>query len=153
SGSGKSSLARAGVLPSVADGGLFGWPKHWDTVVTEPSDDPRRTLTHALARFVPDAEDKTPEALVLALAERVQRDGRGVILLVDQLEELATLASAESQEFAAALLVQIGQQAITGVRALCAARRDLLDPLLAMGELGRSLIRGLLLIEPITDLV
>jgi hypothetical protein len=93
----------------------------------------------------------TPEALVLALARRAAKEARGVILLVDQLEELATLASGESQIWTADLLVCIEQKALPGVRALAAARRDLLDPLLAMGGLGESMGPGLILIKPITD--
>jgi serine/threonine protein kinase len=151
SGSGKSSLARAGVLPAIAEGGLGGWPKKWDTAVVEPGADPRANITAALARFVPDAKSLTPEALVVALADRAQRDGVGVALLVDQLEEVATIASGASQTWAVALLARLGEQVLPGVRVVVAARRDLLDPLLALGGLGRALTRGLVLIEPITD--
>src|SRR6185503_15013517 len=52
SGSGKSSLARAGVLPAVADGALGGWPKRWDTAVVEPGKDPHAAIAAALAPFV-----------------------------------------------------------------------------------------------------
>lgn len=151
SGSGKSSLARAGVLPAIAEGGLGGWPKKWDTAVVEPGADPRAALGAALARFVPGAKDLSPEALVVALADRAQRDGVGTALLVDQLEEVATIASGASQAWAVALLGRLGEQALPGVRVVVAARRDLLDPLLALGGLGRALTRGLVLIEPITD--
>jgi serine/threonine protein kinase len=151
SGSGKSSLARAGVLPAIIEGGLSGWPKKWDTAVVEPGADPRAAIGAALARFVPGAKDLSPEALVVALAFRAQRDGTGVALLVDQLEEVATIASGASQAWAVALLGRLGEQALPGVRVVVAARRDLLDPLLALGGLGRALVRGLVLIEPITD--
>jgi serine/threonine protein kinase len=153
SGSGKSSLARAGVLPTLADGGLGVWPEHWDTAVTEPGRDPRAAVALALDPFVIGAGAMTPEALVAALGERAKKDDRGVILLVDQLEELATLASEESQSWTADLLVAIAQKGLPGVRALCAARRDLLDPLLAMGGLGEAMGPGLVLIKPITDQV
>ncbi len=152
SGSGKSSLARAGVLPAIAEGGLSGWPKKWDTAVVEPGADPRAAIGAALARFVPGAKDLSPEALVVALADRAQRDGTGVALLVDQLEEVATIATGASQAWAVALLGRLGEQALPGVRVVVAARRDLLDPLLALGGLGRALVRGLVLIEPFTDM-
>ena len=151
SGSGKSSLARAGVLPAIASGGLGGWPKKWDTAVVEPGSDPRAAIGAVLSRFVPGATDLSPEALVVALADRAQRDSTGVALLVDQLEEVATIASGASQAWAVALLGRLGEQALPGVRVVVAARRDLLDPLLALGGLGRALTRGLVLIEPITD--
>jgi serine/threonine protein kinase len=151
SGSGKSSLARAGVMPAIAEGGLGGWPKKWDTAVVEPGADPRATIGAALARFAPGAKDLSPEALVVALADRAQRDGVGVALLIDQLEEVATIASGPSQAWTVALLARLGEQVLPGVRVVVAARRDLLDPLLALGGLGRALTRGLVLIEPITD--
>ncbi|MCC6551852.1 MAG: protein kinase [Polyangiaceae bacterium] len=151
SGSGKSSLARAGVLPALAEGALGGWPARWDTAVAEPGRDPRSAVAAALAPFVPDAAARSPEAVAAALAERAQSAGRGVVLLVDQLEELATIAG-ESRDWAAALLCRLGDQALPGVRAVAAARRDLLDPLLSVGQLGKALARGLVLIEPITEL-
>jgi serine/threonine protein kinase len=72
SGSGKSSLARAGVLPAVAEGGLGEWPAQWDTVVTEPGRDPRAAVTLALEPFAAGAAAMTPEALVSALAARAR---------------------------------------------------------------------------------
>jgi hypothetical protein len=151
SGSGKSSLARAGVLPAIAEGGLGKWPKTWATAVTTPATDARASLVTALSPFVEGAAGKSPEALVVALGERVQSTGQGVCLLVDQLEELVTVSSTESRGYAVQLLAQLGAQAIPGVRCVVAARRDLLDPLLALGELGRVLTRGSLLVSPMTD--
>ncbi|MFO0761175.1 MAG: protein kinase [Byssovorax sp.] len=152
SGSGKSSLARAGVLPAVAEGALGGWPKRWEAVVAEPGANPRATVGAALARIVPDAAKRSPDDLLVALAERAQSSSTGVLLLVDQLEELATLATGSSQAWLVGLLGRLGEQPLPGVRAVVAARRDLLDPLLALGALGRALVRGLVLIEPITEL-
>ena len=165
SGSGKSSLARAGLLPAIADGELGGWPKIWDTVVLVPGSDPRAALGDALGAILDDpaASTREPDALVAALADRAQQAGRGVVLLVDQLEELVTLGhdaakdsvaharDGESRAWAVSLLARLGTQAIPGVRCVVAARRDLLDGLLALGELGRALTRGTLLVAPLTD--
>src|SRR6185436_11823596 len=49
SGSGKSSLARAGVLPAIVDGELGPWPRSWDAVVVTPGVDPWTAITRALA--------------------------------------------------------------------------------------------------------
>src|SRR5262249_7289973 len=89
SGSGKSSLARAGVLPAIAEGALGGWPTQWDICATEPGDDPRAAVAAALAKVVPDAHAREPETLISALTERARSEERGVVLLIDQLEELA----------------------------------------------------------------
>jgi serine/threonine protein kinase len=151
SGSGKSSLARAGVLPAITERGLGEWPAQWDAVVTEPGRDPRAAVTLALEPFVAGAAAMTPDALLLALAVRAQKEGRGLLLLVDQLEQLAAVDPGESQTWTAELLVGVEQKVPAGVRVLAAARRDLLDPLLTIGGLGESLTPGLLLIKPIAD--
>src|SRR6185369_7499126 len=104
----------------------------WDVVVAEPGPDPRAALLSALAPLVPGAAELEPAALCAALAERAAGEGRGLVLLVDQLEELATLSGAEGRAFAAALLAAFAEHTLPGVRALVTARRDLLDPLLGI---------------------
>jgi serine/threonine protein kinase len=151
SGSGKSSLARAGLLPALAEGAL-GWPEAWDTAIAEPGRDPRGAIAAALQPFIGDRAWLRPEALVEVLATRASEENRGIVLFVDQLEELVTTAEASSRDDAAALLVRLSEQTLPGVRAVVAARRDLLDPLLALGPLGRALARGLCLVEPISPL-
>ncbi|WP_437671883.1 nSTAND1 domain-containing NTPase [Sorangium sp. So ce131] len=152
SGSGKSSLARAGVLPAVGDGALGAWPPRWDRAVAEPGADPRAAVIAALSPFVPRAPELLPEEIVAALTARVQAEERGLVLLLDQLEELATVASPEGREFTVALLCRLAEHPIPGVRAVVTARRDWLDPLLALGPLGNVLVRGSVLIEPISEL-
>jgi hypothetical protein len=151
SGSGKSSLARAGVLPRLAEGALGSWPGAWDVAITEPGHDPRAAIAAALGGFVPDAGDLTPEALARALVERAREAERGIVLLVDQLDELATLAGGPSREWAILLLCQLAEPALPGVRVIVTLRRDLLDPLLALAGLGKALIRGSVLLEPMTE--
>src|SRR6185503_9018558 len=168
SGSGKSSLARAGVLPAIADGALGGWPRRWDTVTLEPGADPHASAVAALAPLLGAADldtsvndggsarqaglcPHTPEAVLLALAERAREKDRGLVILVDQLEELATVASGPGQAWVVAFLGRLGEQAIPGLRAVAAVRRDLLDPLLGLGPLGKVLLRGSVLIEPISE--
>jgi hypothetical protein len=151
SGSGTSSLARAGIAPRVGDGALGGWIKAWDVRITVPGHDPRKALTAAIADLVLDAAELRPEAIVSALEARAVAEGRGVLLVVDQLEELVTIAAAESGDWAADLLGRMADPLVPGVRALVAARRDLLEPLLALGGLGRVLPRGLLLVAPLSQ--
>lgn len=153
SGSGKSSLARAGVLPAITHGALGGWPKRWDSVIVSALVDPRTAITTALEPFVPHAAEMEPGALVVALAERVQSTGWGLVLLVDQLEELATVADPAGRAWTAELLSRIGEHAVPGLRAIVALRRDLLDALLTMTGLGRVVIRSSVLIEPLRELV
>jgi eukaryotic-like serine/threonine-protein kinase len=152
SGSGKSSLVRAGLLPAIAEGALGEWPAQWDSVVAEPGRDPRAAVTALLAPLAPGAAALAPGALVAALADRVRKAGRGVVLVLDQLEELCTRAEASSRDYTAELLVRLSERAVLGVRALVTVRRDLLDPLLALGPLGKALVHGSVLLEPISEL-
>ena len=156
SGSGKSSLARAGVLPRVAEGALGGWPDRWDTAVVTPGHDARGALAAGLAALdppIPRAAELAPEALVEALAGRSERADRGVLILVDQLEELSTLGSGEGSAWAVDLLGLLGERSLPGVRALVTVRRDLLDPLLGLGKLGRALARGSRRVAPLSAAV
>lgn len=152
SGSGKSSLARAGIVPALVSGALGAWPAAWDVAVLEPGADPDAALAGALASIVPGADEREPDAIARALAERAEASRRGLVLVVDQLEEIGTVAAGLRAERLAALLGRIGEAALPGVRAIVTARRDLLDPLLALGPLGRAILRGSVLIEPITEL-
>ena len=145
SGSGKSSLARAGLLPAIQDGELGGWPPVWNAFVMAPGADPWARLTQLLG-----IEASDPDALADALGERVQTNGRGVVLLVDQLEELVTLSESKSARDTADFLARLGLQPMPGVRCIVAARRDLLGPLLGLGPLGRVLTRGTMIVSPMT---
>ncbi len=156
SGSGKSSLGRAGLLPAIADGALGAWPKAWDCVVISPGADPMAALGAALAPLLelsPEAVAAHDAASLLGLVvERAQASGRGVAMMIDQLEELATVTPPAARGRLVELLVRLGEQPLAGVRAVVAARRDLLDPLLALGDdLGRLLTRGSMLVSPMTD--
>ena len=158
SGSGKSSLARAGVAPAVADGALGGAVATWDTVVVAPGADPRGALIAALAPLL-DIEPATlasdaPEQVVQALTERAQTQRRGLLLLVDQLEELTTMAAPEhtdGREWACRLLAVLAERPLPGVRALVTVRRDLLDSLLALPRVGAAVVGGSLLVTSLTD--
>jgi serine/threonine protein kinase len=151
SGSGKSSLARAGLLPAVADGELGGWPKEWDAFVAAPGEDPRAALGAALDSIVPGAAQLDADALVARLVDAAAERRRGVVLLVDQLEELITLSKPDARAWAVDVLARMGERPLPGVRCIVAARRDLLDALLGTGALGRAIARGTLLVAPLGD--
>src|SRR5262249_20861340 len=140
------------VLPAVADGALGEWPAAWDVAIAEPGLDPRAALLGALAPLVPGAAELDPAALCAALAERASAQGRGLGLLVAPIEGLGTLSGAEGRAWAAALLAQVAEHALPGVRALVTVRRDLLDPLLGIEGLGPALIHGSVLVEPVGEL-
>lgn len=150
SGSGKSSLARAAILPSVAEGKLGGWPARWDAVVATPGADARLALLAAIRPFVHVADEQDPRAVVDAIMARAETTGRGLVILLDQLEELVTQGNLGGRRFAIELLAMIAERPLPGVRAVVALRRDFLDPLLAEEELGRALGKNMLLVAPLT---
>ncbi len=155
SGAGKSSLARAGVAPRVIDGALGVHPS-WRVVRVLPGRSPVAALAGAVATcFALDADALArdlrdhPDGLARALREGVTRHGEGVLLLVDQLEELVTVASLDERDAVAAALTRLIDLAPRGVRVLATARSDLFDRLGALGDLGARLGRATELVRPL----
>ncbi len=151
SGSGKSSLARAGVLPAVLDGALGTWPPQWTSVAMSPDAYPRAALQHALgpirgAKPLPD----DPDELAAQLARTVEETSVGIIVLVDALEELVTLTPADDRGYLAKFLAALSSRPMPGLRCVVTARRDLLDPLLGEPGLGAALTRAVQLVVPLS---
>jgi formylglycine-generating enzyme required for sulfatase activity len=102
SGAGKSSLVRAGLVPAIRRGWLRGIPtdREWMVVELRPGRDPILNLAEALVRAsgkssIPKVRErlrKGEDALALVLRE-VRPERSLVLLLLDQMEELFTLAA------------------------------------------------------------
>ncbi len=109
SGSGKSSLARAGLMPALRGGMMTGAGSNWRIAVMRPSNDPIGNLARALnAPDVFGSDDTENAAIQIAVAEATLRLGsRGLIetvrqnvmpetenllVVVDQFEELFRFA-------------------------------------------------------------
>lgn len=152
SGSGKSSLCRAGVLPAMADGGLAGGPPP-PTVTVLLGRRPLAALAAALAPLAGAEEG----ALAAALCEDPwtvgrslrQRGGAGVLVFIDQLEELCTLAAPDEARAAAEALGALIEPAGGGVRLLATARGDFLARLAALPSLGEAIAGALYLLRPL----
>src|SRR5208282_4154877 len=54
SGCGKSSLVRAGLIPALEEGLLFGAGSQWRFAVFRPGDQPYRELARALCKSLPE---------------------------------------------------------------------------------------------------
>jgi len=153
SGVGKSSLCRAGVLPRVAAGALD--ERGEVAIVTLwPGRRPLEALAAALAPLLRRPEPELVTALTdsppwLGQALRAAYPGRrGLLLFVDQLEELITLAEpAQAARFAALL----GELALPseGVRVLMAVRGDFLTRVGALPGLGQEAERALYILRPL----
>jgi WD40 repeat protein/basic membrane lipoprotein Med (substrate-binding protein (PBP1-ABC) superfamily) len=134
SGSGKSSLVRAGLVPAVRTGCLG--EGRWLVHVLTPTAHPLAALSLALAgedespaAAIPwiDRLAAEPAALSVLLGQLREREGGAHILLViDQLEELFTLcrSEAERQAFIASLLAAVAPEPEWAVRVVMALRAD-----------------------------
>jgi tetratricopeptide (TPR) repeat protein len=106
SGTGKSSFARAGLVPKVRLGWVGGAPAKWCTAVLRPGRQPLLSLAQAvLTALRPEAASlegliqqlrSSPTALASFLRQHTP-PGYGFLLLVDQFEEVFTLAEEDSR--------------------------------------------------------
>lgn len=161
SGTGKSSLAAAGIAPAIAEGAL-GELRPWRVVRVRPGRSPIRALAGAIASTLSlDVADSAaldalarelatqPDALARVLREAAVRDSQGVLLLIDQLEELVTTSAGDERDAIAVALARLVEVAPRGVRVLATARSDLFDRLGSLGELGARLGRATELVRPL----
>ncbi|MGI8789272.1 MAG: AAA family ATPase, partial [Actinomycetota bacterium] len=102
SGSGKSSLVRAGLIPAVA-AGVLPDSDRWVTVVVRPGEHPVRALDVALLPELPHqvaARLTGTEPLLVQLAhsdDTQVQDSPHVLVVVDQAEELFTVCTDEAE--------------------------------------------------------
>jgi cell division protein FtsB len=97
SGSGKSSLVFAGLVPALRKSGLFG-PGGWLVRTLRPGETPLAALSAALG-----GDSSNPTQAVSDLLP-AHPDACRLLLVVDQFEELFTLARADVEPFQQALL-------------------------------------------------
>src|SRR5262245_14568591 len=135
SGSGKSSLARAGLAPALRGGMMPGAGSNWRIAVMRPSNDPIGNLSRALnSPDVFGSDDTENAAIQIAVAEATLRlgsrglietvrqnampDDENLLVVVDQFEELfrfareARKAKDESFDNDAAAFVKLLLEAI-----------------------------------------
>jgi len=154
SGVGKSSLCRAGVLPLVNDGGLG--ETSWRVVRLVPGRRPVEALAAALSPALEVNEEalgawlaSEPAALARALQRvRQKTPGFGLLVFVDQAEELFTLASAASSGILAEALGALG--ASPHARVLLAIRGDFVTRLASLPVIGDDLASSLYLLRPMS---
>ncbi len=168
SGSGKSSLVMAGMLPKLAKNVLPD-SATWRVLAMTPGREPLRSLANQLATLAPTTVDRVQTADALSERLLARRDGlrtaldayladdpRAVLLFVDQFEELFTQCAegpercrAQAEQFVANLAdaVQLGGW----IRVLITLRADFLDRCLAFPELRRLLEDRQVLLGPMDE--
>jgi len=153
SGVGKSSLCRAGLLPRVQR--WFGTDRVWQSATVVPGGSPCRSLAVSLGQALGENVDAIehlirddPGELGRAVRSRLA-DTRGLVVFVDQLEELVTLG--ESAEAAACATALHWLSATRDcVRVLASARSDFLGRLTSLPALGNQLGPALYFLRPLT---
>jgi len=153
SGVGKSSLCRAGVLPAVRDG-VLDPARTWTAAAIHPDRRPGQALVAALAcclqqlpATVSAAIDEDSARFVRGLRRDLAGD-RGIVLFVDQLEELITLADPFDAASTAHLLALLIAD-IPGVRVLATARSDFLTRIAELPGLRDELQLALYFLLPL----
>ncbi|MCW5803603.1 MAG: serine/threonine-protein kinase PknK, partial [Deltaproteobacteria bacterium] len=149
SGTGKSSLCRAGVLPWLEEHG------RWSRVDVVPGRRPVHALTAALAAWSGLAEDElaalvcdTPEALAREIRRSASGRDRRLLLFVDQLEELLTLSDPDDARTFGAALAALAVRS-PSIRVIATARSDFLSRLAMLPGLGEEMSRGLYFLRPL----
>jgi formylglycine-generating enzyme required for sulfatase activity len=153
SGTGKSSLCRAGVLPWLVEN------DGWSRVDVVPGRHPVRSLSAALASwsYIDEARlcellRDTPDAVARAIrqqASKTDKPAGRLLLFVDQLEELLTLSESEEARVVAAALAALAVR-VPSVRVLATGRSDFLSRLAMLPGLGDEMARGLYFLRPLT---
>jgi WD40 repeat protein/class 3 adenylate cyclase len=145
SGSGKSSVIAAGLLPSLRAGLLPG-SEHWTQVAMRPGEHPIAELQATLSMLAPDAADPS----LLAALDRMPDDGR-LVLVVDQFEETFTMCATEDERFAfVAALTDVSTERPERVAVILSIRGDYYAHAAAYPELAAALVANHVLVGPLT---
>ncbi|HUG46963.1 MAG TPA: BTAD domain-containing putative transcriptional regulator [Candidatus Limnocylindria bacterium] len=156
SGSGKSSVVRAGLLAALRRGAIDG-SERWLISTMTPGSAPMDELAEAVLRVAPEPPaglrrllGRDPGALV-ELAEASVPAGSRLLLVVDQLEEVFTLATsaAERSDFLAAL-AQAATSAGSSIFVVVTLRADFYDRPLAQHDFAALLRAGTALLIPLS---
>jgi WD40 repeat protein len=157
SGSGKSSLVRAGLIPALNAGAIMG-SESWRIVLFTPGRDPMAELYFQLTKALP--EGVRPH---LSLEELMQRPSlarhlsqmdeaeRPIVICIDQFEELFTLAPAAQKSKLIEALSAMTDPAHSSVRLVIAVRADFYAACAQIPWLAERITVNQVLVGPMTD--
>ncbi len=154
SGSGKSSLVRAGLIPAIRAGALPG-SENWQVALFTPGRDPMAEFHYQLTRNAREGTTVSIDDLLErpTLARRLgpgQHDGQSLLLCIDQFEELFTLApSAQRQAFAEALSAMT-DPADSQVRVVITVRADFYGACALLPWLAERITENQVLVGPMS---
>jgi WD40 repeat protein/class 3 adenylate cyclase len=133
SGSGKSSVVRAGLIPAIRAGSIAGSDR-WPVALFSPRADPTAELAHQLRQLAdgvsrPGVEGDEVSSVVgpeeaRRLADLTCNESGGMLMVIDQFEELFTLSRRRAQERFMETLAAIVDPTASRIRAVLAMRAD-----------------------------
>jgi WD40 repeat protein/DNA-binding SARP family transcriptional activator len=144
SGSGKSSLVRAGLLPRVRRGAAGG-SEGWYVAAMAPGPSPFKELAESLRRVAVVESHRLAEELAAGeegidrVIQRVVPEGGELLLVVDQLEELFTLADDGQQRAFLDGLTHAASVGGSRLRVVATLRADFYDRPLRFERFGTAL--------------
>ena len=144
SGTGKSSAVRAGLLPRVRRGDVPG-SEQWFVATMVPGSSPFKELAESLRHIAvaddaPDWSTSSPDGEhgIDSVLRRLVPDGGQLLLVVDQFEELFTLASERDQRAFLDGLMRAVSAADSRLRVVATLRADFYDRPLAVQGFGAA---------------
>ncbi len=155
SGVGKSSLCRAGIVPRAGEGAL-GAGRTWQAVTVVPGRHPVAALAAGLAPYLKLPEEEVAQRMVTepgAIGREIRRHqgtSSGVLIFIDQLEELVTLADPMEAVTIAELLSWLTTPT-PGVRVLATVRGDFLVRLAALPGIAEEVTRAIYFLRPLSS--
>lgn len=157
SGSGKSSVVKAGLIPALREGTLPGSDNWYITEMT-PGSHPIEELGEALLRVAVDGDLPLTETLregqdglTRALAGLLPDDGDELFLMIDQFEEIFTLVESEDdRRHFLSLLMDALHAPESRLRLIVTLRADFYDRPLLYGEFGDLMRRRTEVVLPLS---
>ncbi|MFI5530039.1 hypothetical protein ACIA8O_15995 [Kitasatospora sp. NPDC051853] len=149
SGAGKSSLLAAGVLPAVSDGALpAGGSARWRQLMLTPTASPASALADAFGATAADWR-ADPGRCAEEILGTV--DGSGLLLVVDQFEEVFTLGADEAERrWFVEVLDRVSRPPQANVLVVLGVRADFYARCTADGRLRAALRDDPVLLDPMT---
>lgn len=161
SGSGKSSLVRAGLIPSVKSGALHD-SRRWPVVLFTPRSQPMKELSYQLDRAARGATQRDTRPVTgddlsedprraRAAAETVTDSAGGLLMVIDQFEELFTQTQfRETQETFLEALAEMVDPVDSRVRLILVMRADFYAQSATHPWLAEKINRSQVLVGPMS---
>ncbi|MDZ4762920.1 MAG: TIR domain-containing protein [Chloroflexota bacterium] len=160
SGSGKSSVVMAGVLPRLRAGAVTGSRDWIYAPPFTPGEHPVQNLIASLSKSLPDVgeerirralTDKDPQAIGRLLRAAVYEGLKTrLVLIVDQFEEVFTQSNEDERQQLIDLLVAAAAETNASVTVILTLRADFFDRVLSHPILSTMISRHNYLLRPMT---